>query len=59
VAGAAQGTAHVLGVLGEVTRAASDTRASAETVRNASQTVESAVVNLHREIDDFLQKVAV
>jgi methyl-accepting chemotaxis protein len=59
VAGAAQGTAHVLGVLGEVTHAASDTRASAETVRNASQTVESAVVNLHREIDDFLQKVAV
>ena len=59
VAGAAQGTAHVLGVLDEVTDAASDTRASAETVRNASQTVESAVVNLRREVEGFLQKVAV
>jgi methyl-accepting chemotaxis protein len=59
VAGAAQGTAHVLGVLGEVTHAASDTRASADTVRDASQTVESAVTNLRSEIEGFLQKVAV
>ena len=59
VAGAAQGTAHVLGVLGEVTHAASDTRASADTVRDASQTVESVVTNLRSEIEGFLQKVAV
>jgi PAS domain S-box-containing protein len=59
VAGAADGTAQVLGLLGEVTDAASETRSSAETVRNASQTVESAVVNLRREVEDFLQKVAV
>jgi methyl-accepting chemotaxis protein len=59
VAGAAQGTSHVLTVLDEVTHAASDTRSSAETVRNASQTVESAVVNLRQEVEDFLQKVAV
>ncbi len=59
VAGAAQGTSQVLTVLGEVTHAASDTRASAETVRNASQTVESAVANLRVEVEDFLQKVAV
>jgi methyl-accepting chemotaxis protein len=59
VAGAAQGTAHVLTVLGEVTHAASDTRSSAETVRDASQTVESAVANLRQEVEDFLHKVAV
>jgi methyl-accepting chemotaxis protein len=59
VAGAAQGTAHVLGVLDQVSHAASDTRASAETVRNASQSVESAVATLRVEIEHFLQKVAV
>jgi methyl-accepting chemotaxis protein len=59
VAGAAQGTAHVLGVLDEVSHAASETRASAETVRNASQSVESAVAKLRVEVEDFLQKVAV
>jgi methyl-accepting chemotaxis protein len=59
VAGAAQGTAHVLGVLDEVSNAASSTRASAETVRNASQSVESAVANLRVEVEDFLRKVVV
>jgi methyl-accepting chemotaxis protein len=59
VAGAAQGTAHVLGVLDEVSNAASETRASAETVRDASQSVESAVANLRVEVEGFLQKVAV
>jgi methyl-accepting chemotaxis protein len=59
VAGAAQGTAHVLTVLSEVTGAASDTRTSAQTVRDASQTVESAVSNLRQEVEDFLHKVAV
>jgi methyl-accepting chemotaxis protein len=59
VAGAADGTSDVLGMLGEVTDAALETRTSAETVRKASQTVESAVVNLRREVEDFLQKVAV
>ncbi len=59
VAGAARGTAHVLGILDDVSHAALETRASAETVRNASQSVESAVANLRVEVEDFLQKVAV
>jgi methyl-accepting chemotaxis protein len=59
VASAAQGTGHVVAVLGEVTGAATETRASAETVRDASETVESAVANLRLEVEDFLAKVAV
>jgi methyl-accepting chemotaxis protein len=59
MAGAARGTAHVLGVLDDVSNATSETRASAETVRNAWQSVESAVANLRVEVENFLQKVAV
>jgi hypothetical protein len=59
VASAAQGTGHVVAVLGEVAGAATETRASAEVVRNASQTVEQAVGNLRLEVEDFLAKVAV
>jgi methyl-accepting chemotaxis protein len=59
VAGAAKGTSHVLSTLDEVTLAATETRASAESVRGASQTVEQAVGNLRLEIEDFLKKVAV
>ena len=56
---AAQGTGHVVAVLGEVAGAATETRSSAEVVRDASQTVESAVADLRREVEDFLAKVAV
>jgi methyl-accepting chemotaxis protein len=59
VASAAQGTGHVVAVLGEVAVAATQTRASAEVVRDASQTVEAAVADLRREVEDFLAKVAV
>ncbi|HLA20127.1 MAG TPA: PAS-domain containing protein [Pseudolabrys sp.] len=59
VASAAQGTGHVVAVLGEVAGAATETRSSAEVVRDASQTVESAVADLRREVEDFLAKVAV
>ena len=59
VASAAQGTGHVVAVLGEVAIAATQTRASAEVVRDASQTVEAAVGDLRREVEDFLAKVAV
>jgi PAS domain S-box-containing protein len=59
VASAAQGTGHVVAVLGEVSGAATETRASAETVRDASETVEAAVANLRLEVEDFLAKVAV
>jgi len=59
VASAAEGTGHVVSVLGEVAGAATETRASAEVVRDASQTVETAVANLRLEVEDFLAKVAV
>jgi hypothetical protein len=59
VASAAQGTGHVVAVLGQVAGAATETRASAEVVRDASQIVETAVANLRVEVEDFLAKVAV
>jgi methyl-accepting chemotaxis protein len=59
VASAAQGTGQVVSVLGDVSGAATQTRSSAETVRDASETVERAVTNLRLEVEDFLQKVAV
>jgi methyl-accepting chemotaxis protein len=59
VAGAADSTGHVVAVLSEVTNAATETRASAEIVRDSSQTVETAVGALRLEVKDFLAKVAV
>ncbi|MDO8875969.1 MAG: PAS-domain containing protein [Pseudolabrys sp.] len=59
VASAAHGSGHVVEVLSEVVGAATETRVSAEVVRDASQTVESAVANLRLEVEDFLAKVAV
>ena len=59
VASAAKGTGHVVAVLGEVAGAATETRASAEVVRDASQSAESAVANLRLEVEDFLAKEAV
>ena len=59
VASAAHATSHVVGVLNEVTDAATETRGSAQVVREASETVESAVANLRLEVEDFLAKVAV
>jgi len=59
VASAAQGTGQVVAVLGEVAQAATETRSSAETVRDASERVEQAVANLRLEVEDFLAKVAV
>jgi methyl-accepting chemotaxis protein len=59
VASAADGTGHVAAVLGEVAGAATETRSSAEVVRDASQSAESAVANLRLEVEDFLAKVAV
>ncbi len=59
VASAAMGTNNVVTVLGEVASAATATRLSAETVRDASQMVDSAVADLRHEVENFLQKVAV
>jgi methyl-accepting chemotaxis protein len=58
VAGAARSTGHVLAVLGEVADGAGETRSSAQVVRDASASVEQAVVNLRREVEDFLARVA-
>lgn len=59
VASAAQSTGQVVAVLGQVAGAATQTRASAEVVRDTSETVEQAVANLRLEVEDFLSKVAV
>jgi len=58
VASAADGTTHVVSVLGEVSGAATETRASAEIVLSASQTVENAVSDLRGEVEDFLKNVS-
>jgi len=59
VASAAEGTAQVVGVLGDVAGAATQTRASAEIVRDTSEAAEHAVADLRLEVEDFLGKVAV
>jgi methyl-accepting chemotaxis protein len=58
VAGAAHGTGEVLAVLGEVAGGASETRSSAQVVRDASASMEQAMVNLRQEVEDFLARVA-
>jgi PAS domain S-box-containing protein len=58
VTSAAQGTSQVLAVLGEVAGAATETRSSAEIVRDASETVETAVSNLRSKVEGFLATVA-
>ena len=59
VTSAAEGTGHVVSVLGDVAGAATQTRASAEVVRDASEAVDHAVADLRLEVEDFLGKVAV
>ena len=59
VASAAQGTGHVVAVLGEVAGAATrDARLGGSRARCLAA-VEAAVANLRREVEDFLAKVAV
>ena len=55
---AAQGSDVVATALGKVAGAATRTRASAQTVLEASQAVQSTVARLHAEVGDFLCKVA-
>ena len=59
VTSAAKGTSDVVGVLGDVAHAATETRGSAQVVRDASQTVETAVADLRLEVENFLGQVAV
>jgi methyl-accepting chemotaxis protein len=56
---AARGTSAVVAVLGKVSEAALGTRAAAETVLNASNSVDASVGSLRAEIEGFLKKVAV
>ncbi len=57
-ANAARGTGMVVSVLARVSDAAIGTRAAAETVLAASNSVDSSVGNLRAEIESFLKKVA-
>jgi methyl-accepting chemotaxis protein len=56
---AARGTSTVVSVLGKVSEAATGTRAAAETVLSASNSVDTSVGNLRAEIEGFLKKVAI
>jgi PAS domain-containing protein len=58
-ANAARGTSLVVAALDEVTQAAVGTRAAAETVLTASNSVDSSIGSLRTEIEAFLGKVAV
>ena len=51
--------ALAVSVLDDVAGAATQTRASAEVVRDASEAVDHAVADLRLEVEDFLGKVAV
>jgi methyl-accepting chemotaxis protein len=54
---AARGTSMVVSVLSQVTDAANGTRAAAETMLTASNSVDTSVGNLRGEIETFLSKV--
>jgi hypothetical protein len=56
---AAEGTAAIAAVLGEVAGDAGETHGSAETVLAASEAVAAIASDLRREVEEFLQKVAV
>jgi len=58
VSSAAGGARIVVSVLSEVVGAAVETRQSAQTVLDASQSVEKAAANLRGEVEAFLQTVA-
>jgi methyl-accepting chemotaxis protein len=56
---AADGTRTVVSVLRQVTDAAIETHAAAETMLTASNSVDTSVGNLRAEVEKFLSKVAV
>jgi methyl-accepting chemotaxis protein len=58
-ANAARGTSLVVSALGKVSGAATQTRSAAETVLNASNSVDTSVGKLRAEIEGFLKRVAV
>ncbi len=56
---AARGTSVAVSVLSQVSDAAIGTRAAAESMLTASNSVDASVANLRAEIEGFLGKVAV
>lgn len=58
IANAAQETSKIVAVLGDVAGTAIATRASAEIVLTASESVEGSVESLRREVESFLGNVA-
>ena len=58
VGNAAQETGKIVAELGAFANAATSTRSSAQVVLSASESVEGAVQNLHREVEAFLTSVA-
>lgn len=58
VTSAEQGATHSVDMLSEVTGAATETSASAHTVLEASQVVETSVSDLRAEVENFLKQVA-
>jgi hypothetical protein len=58
VASAAQATQSMAGVLSDMAGAATQTHMSAEVVLDTSQSVEAAVADLRRHIEQFLESVA-
>jgi len=59
VAAAAQATATMTAALGDVAGAAAQTHMSAEIVLDTSQSVDTAIADLRRNVESFLAKVAV
>jgi hypothetical protein len=59
VATAARGTGAVVTILSEVSTASAGTRAAAETVLDASGSVDTSIGTLRSEIEEFLRKVAI
>jgi methyl-accepting chemotaxis protein len=58
VTNAAESTKTVVSILEEMARAIANYRVSAETVRQASTTVEAAALDLREKVDAFLKRVA-
>lgn len=59
VASAAQGTQMIVGVLGDIAGAATETYDCAQNVLNASQVVGTTATDLRDQVEQFLAKVAV
>jgi len=57
ITAAADGAAVISSTLEEVSHATREAQSSAEIVLDASRTVEETVIDLRREVEEFLQRV--